>query len=140
MTITMCEPRSTRTLMAIRPSQINESKMNESGMSEPMLDEQVFGQLLRGEDASLLERIEPLVRECSVTLDLTGVDRIDAAGISTLVALYSSACKAGHCFSVSNASPHVAQILAIVGLDRLLLSHNAVQNLPYGRGFRRSAA
>jgi anti-anti-sigma factor len=135
MTITMCEPRSTRTLMAIEPSQINESSM-----SEPTLDEQVCGQLLRGEDAGLVERIGPLVRECSVTLDLTGVDRIDAAGISTLVTLYRGASEAGHCFTVSNASPHVMQILAVVGLDRLLLSRNAVQSSPYGSRFRRSAA
>jgi anti-anti-sigma factor len=109
-------------------------------MSEPMLGEQVCGQLLRGEDAGLVERIGPLVRQCSVTLDLTGVDRIDAAGISMLVALYSRASEAGHCFNVSNASPRVLQILAVVGLDRLLLSHNAVQSSPYGRRFRRSAA
>ena len=86
MTITMCEPKSTRTMMAIEPSQIDESIM-----SEPMLGEQVCGQLLRGEDAGLVERIGPLVRQCSVTLDLTCVDRIDAAGISMLVALYSRA-------------------------------------------------
>lgn len=135
MTITMCEPRSTRTMLAIEPSQIDESIVN-----EPMLGEQVCGQLLRGEDAGLVERIAPLVRECSVTLDLTGVDRIDAAGISMLVALYRGASEAGHCFSVSNAAPHVVQILAVVGLDRLLLSHNAVQNSPYARRFRRSAA
>jgi anti-anti-sigma factor len=130
MNITMCEPKPTRTMMAIEPSQMDESIMRE----------QVCGQLLRGEDAGLVDRIGPLVRKSNVTLDLTGVDRIDAAGISMLVTLYSGASQAGHRFNVSNASPRVVQILAVVGLDRLLVSHNAVQNSEYRCRFGRSAA
>jgi anti-anti-sigma factor len=135
MNITMCEPKPTRTMMAIESSQ-----MDESIMREPTLSEQVCGQLLRGEDAGLVDRVGPLVRESNVTLDLTGVDRIDAAGISMLVTLYSGASRAGHRFNVSNASPRVVQILAVVGLDRLLVSHNAVQNSEYRCRFGRSAA
>ena len=135
MNITMCEPKPTRTMLAIELSQ-----MDESILGEPALSEQVCGQLLRGKDAGLVERIGPLVRESNVTLDLTGVDRIDAAGISMLVTLYSGASQAGHCFNVSNASPRVVQILAVVGLDRLLVSHHAVQNSGYHSRFDRSAA
>jgi anti-anti-sigma factor len=135
MNITMCEPKTTRTMRAIEPSQ-----MDESIMHEPALSEQVCSQLLRGKDAGLVDRIGPLVLESNVTLDLTGVDRIDAAGISMLVTLYSGASQAGHCFNVSNASPRVVQILAVVGLDRLLVSHNAVQNSGYRSRFGRSAA
>jgi anti-anti-sigma factor len=104
------------------------------------VNELVKGQLVRGEDARLLEQVGPLVRERSVTLDLAGVDRIDAAGISALVALYQIARERGHRFCVTNVSARVGQILAVVGLDRVLLSHNAVKNSQYGPRIRRAAA
>jgi anti-anti-sigma factor len=91
-------------------------------------------ELVRGSDGRLLEQVGPLVRRQSVSLDLGSVCRIDAAGISALVALYSTACDAGHSFTVCNASPRVAEVLALVGLDRILISHDAVGN-PYS-GFR----
>jgi anti-anti-sigma factor len=82
--------------------------------------------LVLGNEQLLLDRVAPLVRNQSVTLDLTWVERIDAAGIAALVELYRTAHTAGHHFTVVNAMPHVAQILALVGLDRYLMSHNAV--------------
>jgi anti-anti-sigma factor len=85
-------------------------------------------ELVRGNVQRLLELVGPLVRRQSVALDLASIQRIDAAGISALVALYTSACDAGHGFTVSNASPRVTEILEIVGLDRILVSHNAVRN------------
>ena len=85
-----------------------------------------------GQDGLLAQTRQPLVRERNVALDLACVDRIDAAGITALVALYRDARQSGTRFSVTNASPRVAQILSMVGLDRYLLSHNAVQNSQYG--------
>lgn len=104
------------------------------------VNELVKGQLVRGEDARLLEQVGPLVRETDVTLDLAGVERIDAAGITALIELYQMARGAGHHFSVINVSARVGQILAVVGLDRFLLSHNAVQSSQYGQRVRRAAA
>ena len=75
-----------------------------------------------GCDKGLLEKLAPLVRRENVSLDLGRVERIDAAGIAALISLYGSARDAGHCFSVTNASARVAEILALVGLDRILLS------------------
>jgi anti-anti-sigma factor len=103
--------------------------------SEPMR-----GQLVLGQDAGLLEHVGPLVRERSVILDLAGVDRIDAAGITALLALYRGARESGHRFSLTNVSARVAQILVVVGLDRFLLSHNAVRNSHCGPQTRRPAA
>jgi anti-anti-sigma factor len=100
----------------------------------------VRGQLVRGQDECLVERVGPLVLERDVTLDLGCVERIDAAGIAALVALYRSACESGHRFSVTNVSARVAQILAIVGLDRILLSHNAVRSSHCDSRVRRPAA
>lgn len=111
MTNAMCEPMSTLVMNTAEPIELNE---------------RVQGQLVRGEDASLLARVGPLVREHSVTLDLANVERIDAAGITALLVLYRSARESGHRFSVTNVPERVARTLAVVGLDEFLLSHNAV--------------
>jgi len=84
--------------------------------------------LVRGSDGRLLEHVEPLARRQSVALDLSSVERIDAAGIAALVALYTAARDAGHSFIVFNAQARVAEVLALVGLDRILLSRGPVQN------------
>jgi anti-anti-sigma factor len=80
-------------------------------------------ELFRGREKELLAWLTPLVRRKSVTLDLGRVRRIDAAGIAALVSLYSSAQQAGHRFSVTNLSPRVAEVLALVGLERILSVH-----------------
>jgi anti-anti-sigma factor len=87
-------------------------------------------ELILGNEQSLLARLTPLVRRHSVTLDLSRVQRIDAGGVTALVSLYASAREAGHCFTVANLSPHVAETLRLVGLKRILLSHIAVRK-PY---------
>jgi len=79
-------------------------------------------ELVRGQERALVDRLIPVVREQSVTLDLAHVERIDAAGIAALISLYGCARDAGHQFNVINASHRVAEILAIVGLDRILIS------------------
>ncbi len=83
-------------------------------------------ELVRGRDEDLMRRVTPLVRQNDVALDLRGVERIDAAGIAALISLYGEAQETGHRFTVSNASARVAEILALVGLDRILLSQNVV--------------
>ena len=81
-------------------------------------------ELVRGHEQDLMRRVSPLVRQRDVSLDLGNVERIDAAGIAALISLYGYARETGHSFSVENASPRVAEILTLVGLDRILLSHN----------------
>jgi anti-anti-sigma factor len=83
-------------------------------------------ELVRGQEHELVERLTPLVRKQGVTLDLTHVERIDAAGIAALISLYGAAHAAGNDFSVVNASARVAEIITIVGLDRILISGEAV--------------
>ena len=97
--------------------------------------ETAFGpltELVRGKEQLLLERVGPLVERQDVTLDLGAVERIDAAGISALITLYANALQAGHAFSISNPSPRVAQMLCLVGLDGILLSHNVALSSHYG--------
>jgi anti-anti-sigma factor len=79
-------------------------------------------ELVRGQEQRLLKELEPVVRQHSVTLDMRQIERIDAAGISLLISLYGAAHAAGHEFAIMNASARVAEILEIVGLDRILIS------------------
>jgi anti-anti-sigma factor len=97
-------------------------------------------ELVRGNEQRLLERVAPLVRLQCVSLDLGSVERIDAAGIAALISLYGSAGDADHCFTVSNATPRVAQILALVGLDRILMPHNTGHAAHCGPQLFQSAA
>jgi anti-anti-sigma factor len=100
------------------------------GQPEPNRLTQVAGlaELVRGNEQILLAQLSPLVRRQDMTLDLCAVERIDAAGIAALIALYAAAREAGYRFTVANPSPHVAEILTLVGLERILVSHNAVIN------------
>jgi anti-anti-sigma factor len=82
-------------------------------------------ELVRGSDRHLIEEMEPLVRREDVSLDLASVERIDAAGIAALISLYRVAQSSGHSFTISRASERVAEMLALVGLDGILLSAHA---------------
>jgi anti-anti-sigma factor len=87
-------------------------------------------ELVRGREHEILEQLQPLVHSQSVRLDLSSVERVDAAGLFVLVTLYCDACKAGFEFTVVNPPRHVARILAIVGLDCILLSNDSRETLP----------
>jgi anti-anti-sigma factor len=87
-------------------------------------------QLVRGREQEVLEELQPLVESGSVRLDLSSTERIDAAGLAALVSLYCAACKASHEFVIVNPSRQVARILAIVGLDRVLLLKDSGEMLP----------
>jgi len=81
--------------------------------------------LVRGAETELLEEIMPLVRRQSVWLDLSRVERIDAAGLAALIALYRVACEGGRCFGVTDPAPHVREILSLVGLDKFLMNEDS---------------
>jgi len=81
--------------------------------------------LIRGNEKQLLDRLMPLVCSRSLVLDMDAVERIDAAGVSALIDLYRSARESGQRFAIVNPRPHVAQVLALLGLERILMSQNA---------------
>jgi len=130
MTNTMCEPAAN---MATECQEAAERKRT---VKDPSLK----GQLVRGQEARLLEGIGALVLKHNVTLDLGSVERIDAAGVAALVGLYSSARATGHRFQVANVTARVAEILELVGLEGLLVSRNAVHNSHYEECIQRPAA
>jgi anti-anti-sigma factor len=105
----------------------------------PAIEQAELTELVKGNEQKLLVWLSPLVRQQNVTLDLDRVQRIDAAGISALLSLYASARAAGHLFTVMNPSPHVAEILALVGLRRVLLSRIVVTKSHSGVHYEDSA-
>jgi anti-anti-sigma factor len=97
-------------------------------------------ELVRGNEQGLLQRVAPLASRQSVCLDMSSVERIDAAGIAALISLYASARDAGHTFSICGVSHRVAEILNLVGLEHLLEYHNVVINSHTGPRLERPAA
>ncbi len=84
-----------------------------------------LSEIVRGSEGCLVEEMAPIVRRQDVSLDLGPVERIDAAGIAALISLYRLAEESGHRFRVLNVTPHVYELLALVGLEAILVSHNA---------------
>jgi anti-anti-sigma factor len=109
----ICEPAATLSCETMEPAELNQP---------------VSCQLVRGQVEGVVDRVAALVLKYNVTLDLGGVERIDAAGIAGLVALYQRAQSAGHSFRVTNVPERVAEILSMVGLERFLISRNVVRN------------
>ena len=97
-------------------------------------------ELVRGCDRRLVDRLAAHVRQQSLALDFHCVERIDAAGIAALTTLYCEARQAGHHFTIFNASPRVMEVLSLVGLDRILLSRDAVHENYLRSCFDRPAA
>jgi len=79
-------------------------------------------ELVRGTEDRVIETLMPRVKEESVTLDLSRVERMDAAGIAALITLYCASVEAGNRFSVVDPSAHVLELLHLVGLESILVT------------------
>ncbi len=96
-------------------------------MNHPGLDSTIVsgvGELVRGQEQQFIDELQPLVRSQSVRLDLSRIERIDAAGLAALISLCRDARRAGYEFTVVNPSRHVARMLTLVGLDRIVARAN----------------
>jgi len=113
----------------------NESMMN----SEKAVRTCALTEIVRGSDACLVCEMEPLVRRQDVTLDLSPVERVDAAGIAALISLYRLAEESGHKFKVMNLAPRVYELLALVGLEQVLI-YRAVVTTESGCRMTQNAA
>jgi anti-anti-sigma factor len=112
-----------------------------SSPSEPAaLVSLAMTEIVRGQEQELFAHITPLLGHQSIALDLASVTRIDAAGIAALLSLYVSADHSGHRFRVANPSPRIAEILTLVGLERILESHIANNKSYCGSCYQRPAA
>jgi anti-anti-sigma factor len=81
-------------------------------------------ELVRGTESQVLEELLPRVKRQSTALDLSGVERIDAAGIAALITLYCTAVEAGTDFSIVDPSQRVLELLSIVGLEKILMDES----------------
>jgi ABC-type transporter Mla MlaB component len=97
-------------------------------------------EIVRGQEEVFLKQLEPIVRNSSIELDLAPVERIDAAGIAALIRLYCDAVQAGRRFTVTNPRRHVYELLAIVGIDRVLMSDKDATAHATGIGLELTAA
>lgn len=88
----------------------------------------IDSELIRGTEAQIVNSLLPRVREESIALDLSNVERIDAAGIAALITLYCTAIEAGTEFSVVDPSTHVLEMLRIVGLVPILMAEDQVRS------------
>lgn len=79
-------------------------------------------ELVRGVESQILSDLAHRVRTESVALDLSRVERMDAAGIAALITLYCTSVEAGTDFSVISPSAHVLELLQIVGLEPILVA------------------
>jgi len=116
----------------VPPDAIRSDEISPDAIHSVAIERIILTELVRGHDQDLFARLAPVVRQQSLVVDLEVVERIDAAGIAALISLYRCACDAGNRFAVTNPSAHVAEILAVVGLDRILVSQNAV-HVSHGR-------
>ncbi len=97
-------------------------------------------ELVKGQEREFLNELQPLVVRQNITLDLAETERIDAAGLAALIALYCDACKSGYRFLVANPSPRVREILHMVGLDAILVSPNAEESSCFRPQLQETAA
>lgn len=85
-------------------------------------------EIVFGQEQPLIDEVAHALHSSSVLLDLSNVARIDAAGISALLRLYRTAQNAGRKFFIVSPSRHVKEILALVGLEKLLSSRIAAKS------------
>jgi len=120
MTIATCNDSMIRSEKAVRTC----------GMTE----------IVRGSESYLVDEMTPLVSRQDVSLDMSPVERIDAAGIAALISLYRLAEESGHRFKVMNVAPRVYELLKLVGLENVLVSHIANAATETGCRMKRTAA
>ncbi len=90
-------------------------------------------ELVRGTEAGVLEQLLPLIQEQSITLDLSQVERIDAAGIAALITLYCTAVESHTQFTVTAPSSRVLELLRLVGLEPMLVAAGPETKQPQHR-------
>lgn len=99
-------------------------------------------ELVRGTEDDVLNELTPRVRKESLAVDLSQVERIDAAGIAVLITLYCTAIESGNSFFVVNPSARVLEMLRLVGLESILVPVQPHSGASRGsrQNFARSAA
>lgn len=95
----------------------NENRASQSSIATIALN----CELVRGTEEQIVAELMPRVKQESLALDLSKVERIDAAGIAALITLYCTAVEAGREFYVVSPSARVLDLLRLVGLESILV-------------------
>jgi anti-anti-sigma factor len=109
-----------------RPSH-REDKMNHPQLESTGRFVSGIRELVRGREQEFINELRPLMQSQTVCLDMSKVERIDAAGLAVLISLCRDARLAGHELTVVHPSRQVVRILALVGLDRLIVSGDSAR-------------
>ena len=102
-----------------------ESKRTEAGVAVVALS----GRLTFGRDLEALESaVRKLVEqgEKRPILDASALEYIDSAGIGALVACLTNVKKAGGDLRLAGASPRIARLFTMTGVDKLLAVYPTV--------------
>jgi len=81
-------------------------------------------ELVRGSEGDLVDEMAPLVARQDLSLDMSPVERIDGRNLAALISLYKLAEESGHRFGILNVAPRVYELLALVGLEGILIFHS----------------
>ena len=85
-----------------------------------------FGRIVAGAEAdSLQDAVVGLANKRVITVDLAGVDSIDAAGLGLLAFLQQLGCAVGFELQFTNPSPRVREVLELTRLDSVLEVSNS---------------
>jgi anti-anti-sigma factor len=75
--------------------------------------------LVRGHEQNLLAIAMPALEKGDLTLDMSQVTQLDAAGLGMLVVLHHCAAQSGHRLRLLNPGARVAQLLSLTKLDAI---------------------
>jgi len=78
------------------------------------------GRVVFGVESKTLRRITTSRREPHISLDLSRVDGIDAAGLGLLVELHRWTQRHRSRLTIANPSPRAHKLIALTSLDRVL--------------------
>lgn len=103
-----------------------------------LLELRVAGRLDNDSASHLTDFIDDAVRQGShaIVMDLTGIAYISSAGIGALVRAYKQLQEIRGFFGVGIAPPHVADVIRLTGLEKMLLCDIETVRKSSGRGLR----
>jgi anti-anti-sigma factor len=80
-----------------------------------------LGRIVAGAEAELLQdAVVGLADQRVITLDLGGVERIDAAGLGLLAFFQALGCAVGYELQLANPAPRVREVLGLTRLNSVL--------------------
>lgn len=80
----------------------------------------VCGRLVHGKEAELLRQAVEVLTECCISIDLSDVEKVDAAGLGTLVFLQHQLSGQGRELILHSAPEYFIHLLRLTALEKVL--------------------